>query len=166
MEEPSADCSRREWKQNEDIKKMSRKASVGRDFRKGGSRSRTNPFVRRRQPPFPKSASHFFVTSLSVSIFHPPSFGLGSSAHDCRRSTDRRLVVRVCLLRFLRITLLPYRKNWACDTFTPLRDRSHQVCQSHRRNDRGSLQFHNLQVQYKLCCSSTYMCRLRLRCQG
>ena len=166
MEEPGADCSRREWKQNEDIKKMSRKASVGRDFRKGGSRSRTNPFVRRRQPPFPKSASHFFVTSLSVSIFHPPSFGLGSSVHDCRESTGRKQVVRVCLLRFLRNTLPPYRKNRAYDTFTPLRDRLHPVCQSHRRNGRGSLQYRNLPVQYKLCCSWTYMCRLRLHCQG
>ena len=35
------------------------KASVGRGFRKGSSRSRTNAFVQRRPLPFRKSAAHF-----------------------------------------------------------------------------------------------------------
>jgi len=94
------DCSRRAGRKLSQ-KKDARKASAGRDFRKGDSRSRTNMFVQRRQSPFPKSAPHFFRTSFLFNLRSPPpSFEPCPFAHDCRQPMQNREVPGVCLCVF------------------------------------------------------------------
>ena len=65
MAEPGAGCLRWEGAEKTLPKRMLRRASAGRGFKKGNGRSRTNTFVQRRPLPFHKKCSRTFFVSSS-----------------------------------------------------------------------------------------------------